>query len=246
MSSNKILVPIDFTDVTIHAVKYAEKMASSMQSEIILLHIVDDQSKIDDARKKLADLAKKVNEDVSNEVKSIVRIGSIFEDIAEVAAEEKAMLVVMGTHGKRGLQKITGSWAMKVINNSKVPFLVVQEKPVPDSFKHLVFPVDLQSETKEKIGVTMNLAKELDATIHIFSRKSEDKFEQHDIDANLKVIKNFFKSNDVKHEVKFSELGEDFVDQLLHYAVSIDADMINIVNLNYKNFVSFIGNKCLF
>ena len=55
--------------------------------------------------------------------------GSIFTAIAEYANEKDASLVVMGTHGMKGMQKLTGSWALKVIVKSKVPFIVVQDPP---------------------------------------------------------------------------------------------------------------------
>ena len=57
--------------------------------------------------------------------------GEIFTTIADVAEELNASLIFLGTHGKVGMQKLTGSWALKVIIKSKVPFIVVQDPP-PD------------------------------------------------------------------------------------------------------------------
>jgi hypothetical protein len=119
------------------------------------------------------------------DVEASVRIGTIFEDIADFAAELHAKLVVMGTHGKRGMQKITGSWALKIISNSKVPFLVVQEKTVPKSIENIVFPIDMQKESKEKLKITAYYAKVLNAKVHIFVRKSSDKFLLGQINANV-------------------------------------------------------------
>ena len=50
----------------------------------------------------------------------------------------------MGTHGASRWQKITGSNALKVITNSPVPFIIVQEKLIQDSgYDHIVVPLDL-------------------------------------------------------------------------------------------------------
>ena len=64
----------------------------------------------------------------------------IFSTIGEVATEIDANLVIMGTHGIRGMQKLTGSWALKVIVGSKAPFLVVQGPPESDQLHDIVFP----------------------------------------------------------------------------------------------------------
>ena len=51
----------------------------------------------------------------------------------------------MGTHGMKGMQKLTGSWALKVIVKSKVPFIVVQDPPADqERYHNIVFPGGLQ------------------------------------------------------------------------------------------------------
>ena len=67
----------------------------------------------------------------------------------------------MGTHGIRGLQKLTGSWALKVIVRTKVPFVVVQEFPKSNNYQKVVFPVDYKRESKEKIKWSSFLIRKL-------------------------------------------------------------------------------------
>ena len=56
---------------------------------------------------------------------------------ADIASEIDAEMVIMGTHGIKGMQKFFGSWALKVIANSKVPFIVIQEPPKKDLFENI-------------------------------------------------------------------------------------------------------------
>ncbi len=133
---NKILIPVDFTSVAKTAISYAVKIAPQMNASILLLHIVKDHNDIKEAEQKLDGWVKEVNYD--GKVEGSIRVGTIFEDISDFAAEEKAKLVIMGTHGKRGMQKITGSWALKIINGSKVPYIVVQDKPAPDGVERKI------------------------------------------------------------------------------------------------------------
>jgi hypothetical protein len=65
-------------------------------------------------------------------VTPVVRVGSVYEDIGDAAAEIDADLIIMGTHGMRGMQFITGSRALRVITSSSVPFVVVQERPIKE------------------------------------------------------------------------------------------------------------------
>ena len=80
-----------------------------------------------------------------------VRVGNIFEDIGDFAAEHHAQLIFMGTHGAHGWQHVTGSHALKVVTHSSVPFVIVQEKEVKDTgYDDIVVPLDFNKETKQK------------------------------------------------------------------------------------------------
>ena len=137
----KILVPTDFTSVAETALGHAIKVAEIMNGEIVLLHVVDRDGRSNEARRKLDPIAEKVSK--QNNIPTVGKIvtGNIFEDIDKVADYEGVRLIIMGTHGRTGIQHITGSYAMKVITNSTIPFIVVQEKIVPESYKNIVFPL---------------------------------------------------------------------------------------------------------
>ena len=51
----------------------------------------------------------------------------------------------------KGMQKITGSWALKVIVGCHVPYLIVQKDPCYTDPTDILFPVDYKLETKEKL-----------------------------------------------------------------------------------------------
>jgi nucleotide-binding universal stress UspA family protein len=59
-------------------------------------------------------------------ISAILLNGAAWEEIARMAAEQNADLIVMGTHGRRGLPRaILGSVAERVIRTSSVPVLTV-------------------------------------------------------------------------------------------------------------------------
>ena len=121
-----IIVPYDFTEKADCAVKHAAVVARNMKAEVVLLHIVKKESQNAEAAQSLDGVVAQVAQDENISCRYIVREGSIFTTINEVVDEEGSSLVVMGTHGMKGMQKITGSWALKVIVGRHVTYLIVQ------------------------------------------------------------------------------------------------------------------------
>ena len=141
-----IIVPWDFTHVAGYALAHAVKISRMIGNEICLLHIVDPNINTKDAVAKKTQLSRTTEENIKKFNLSIVfhiSKGSIFTTIADFAHKRDASLVVMGTHGMKGMQKLTGSWALKVIAKSKVPFIVVQDPPADqERYHNIVFPID--------------------------------------------------------------------------------------------------------
>jgi hypothetical protein len=75
----------------------------------------------------------------------MIRIGNFINEIGNAASEVGAQLIIMGTHGPRGLiQSIRGGDAMKVITHSEKPFIVVQEKGIKETgYDNIVVPMDM-------------------------------------------------------------------------------------------------------
>lgn len=226
----KVLVPTDFTKVAECAIEHAAKIASIFNGEIHLLHVVGKQSEVDEARVKLDAIVAKAQATYKSEIHSIVRIGNIFEDIGDVAAEIGARMIVMGTHGVKGIQHLVGSYAMKVITHSKVPFIVVQERGVRSGYRNIVVPVDISQETKQKLSLTANMAKHFNAKVHVFAPKETDEFLVTKLNRDLSFARNFLEEKEVLFDIQIADEKKGFAKQLIHYAARIDADLIAAVN----------------
>lgn len=122
----KILVPVDFTDITEKGFKYA--LSLPFANEIILFHAVDDIKKSKEAQQQLSNITNKYSIPAHLTVQGKVKQGNIFETLGDVSKEVNADLIVMATHGIKGIQHFLGSHAMKLITHSKTPFIVVQQK----------------------------------------------------------------------------------------------------------------------
>jgi nucleotide-binding universal stress UspA family protein len=227
-----ILVPVDFTKVADSAINHATIIAKKLSASVHLLHVVSAQSKIAETKGKLESMAADHSAKSGVHFSAVVRVGSIFEDIGDVAAEIGADLIIMGTHGVRGLQHITGSNAMKVITNSKVPFVVVQENSATSGFEEIVLPLNFTKETKQKLSTTAELAKSFNSKVFIITPKEDDEFLANAVNRNLSFAKNYLTDHKIPFSVKVADEKGSFVKQVIRYAQSVEADLIAIVNSN--------------
>lgn len=245
MISKKFLVPTDFTEVAHTAMIHAADLAKSVGAEIHLLNIVEDKEDLDKAHSKIDDeieFLKRYSEETV--VHSIVRVGNIFEDIGDVAAEIDAGLIIMGTHGASGWQKVTGSYAMKVITNSKVPFIVTQKGTNKQSgYDKILVPLDLHNETKQKLEMVADMAVYFDSEVHIITPKESDEFLRNKLNGNIAYAKKYLAEKKVKCAAHIADKPGDFVDQLLDLAGEIGADLITIMNLQRNSLMGMLGSR---
>lgn len=227
-----IVVPWDFTVIAEHALAHAAKISRMVGNEICLLHIVDAKIKPAEEAEKNANLLRVAEENgkkYNTHIACHISKGSIFSAIAEFANDKNASLVVMGTHGMKGMQKLTGSWALKVIVKSKVPFIVVQDPPIDqERYHNIVFPVDFRNENKEKMRMAIFLGKYFESKVHILKSVSTDKNLVKKTDINLNFAIKYLIQNNIDyeiHEIPKGKLGEQTID----FAVKIKADLIVIM-----------------
>lgn len=228
----KILVPHDFTSVADCAVSHAAKIAKSYNGEVFLLHVVSRTKEIDGAKEKLTAIALEAEKNHNISTHIIVRIGNIFEDIGDVASEISAGYIVMGTHGAKGMQKIMGSHALKVISHSKVPFVIVQDKGPSDTdtYDDIVVPIDHSDVTKQKLQFASNIATHFGSKIHLFVDLESDNFLQQKLNRELGFARKYYEEKGIAYDIaKASEHG-NFKKQLVRHAATISADLIAIVN----------------
>jgi nucleotide-binding universal stress UspA family protein len=142
LTFKNILVPVDFTETSKKALDYAVELAKRFDSKITVLHAyeipvfgfpdgaliatADIASRIANAAQQ--SLAATVDARKSSGVvlEGVLRTGVTWEEIHSLASELPADLIVIGTHGRRGLARaLLGSVAENVIRTSKVPVLTI-------------------------------------------------------------------------------------------------------------------------
>ena len=140
-----ILVPVDGSETSLKAVSQAAELAKAFQSAVTAVYVLDPypftgvgadfaygqaqylSAATSEANKALEDVTTALA-DVGVEVKTLVGEGhAVHEGIVRVCETVGADLIVMGSHGRRGLEKLVlGSVAQRVLQVATVPVLVVR------------------------------------------------------------------------------------------------------------------------
>lgn len=243
MLKKVILVPTDFSEVCANAINQAAGAAKHLQYKLVLLHVIDKNTRsflknegqgADYVDKKLSSIAAEVIDDFGIEVETIAREGDIFSTISEVATDVDASLMYLGTHGKVGMQKLTGSYALRVVTSSPVPVVVVQKRQFDGPYREIALPITSDSGIWEKTEWATHIAKQFKATIKIYQLPGEG------INKAVAGITGHFHKNDVKYTINVSQKASGFSNQLLDFATSNNVDMILIMTNPEKGFTSFI------
>jgi nucleotide-binding universal stress UspA family protein len=118
-----------------------------------------------DARRSLISFVKSTLGEAAGAVEIRVVEGSPGHAIQEMAADIHAGLIVMGTHGRTGVNRwMLGSVAERVLRLSPVPVLTVRTAP-PGVIKHILAPVNGTALSRRVLSVAARLATCFDATV---------------------------------------------------------------------------------
>jgi nucleotide-binding universal stress UspA family protein len=156
--------------------------------------------------------------------------------IGLAASETGAGMIFLGTHGKSGMQHITGSFALKVITSSPAPVIVTQEKKLTKRFGQIVIAITDGSGIKEKAQWAAFMAKEFDAKIKIFQINTTDP----EIIKAAHDVQVYFEESKVDYSYLISVKESGFADQAIDYATSVNADLIMIMTTPSNNFTRFL------
>ncbi|MDA0303945.1 MAG: universal stress protein [Bacteroidetes bacterium] len=245
MGQHRILVPMDFTPVSDIALEHAFVVGKAFQSEILLLHIIANKKEMPEARERMSSLIERHSSAYPHKVQTAIRIGSIFEDIDDVAVEQDATLVIMGTHGLKGMQFLTGGRALRIVTNSSTPFIITQERTIKENgYDDIIVPLALHQDTKQKLTIVAEMAQYFKGRVHIISPGETDEFLKNQLLRNIEYAKEYFGEKGIDYTVKISEHSASaFVKDVIRYAASIDADLIGIMNLHEKSLMGILGHS---
>ena len=231
MPNKKILVPVDFTELSEKVIEQAAILGRASGSPLVLFHITDRPADLASAKAKLAEKASEASIKYKVTCESLVREGSIFKEIQAEAEENDYLLVVIGTHGVHGLkQKLMGADILRIITKIPVPAFVVQStSPLRTSFSKIVLPVATHLSYENILRAVVVIGKLFKSEVHIYSIERPGFEWPEQLKKNLEKTRTIFEENGIRYiriNEKQTVLSIGFARQTLQYAHKISADMI--------------------
>ena len=180
----RVLIPTDFSECANHAANIGLELAKKLDSEVSFLHLINtpvDWSKlslekenlypetkeaIGDAKDELLKLERRA-EKLGIDANSLLLFNQGIEEIQNYISKEKYCLVVMGTHGQKGMKKLMGSNTQNVLKKSPVPVLSVKQTDRPSPFKKIGIASDFHEESLHSFKDILDLAKNLGFEIEV-------------------------------------------------------------------------------
>lgn len=249
-----ILLPTNFSDLSINAFTYALAYAQKSNSKIIVFHSYESGAPVSDDLQNLYDAVEiesfknkkdtfppfeKIVDDnnIKNiKIKYIVKEGEFIESLKAYISkrEDKIDMVIMGTKSSNHLKDLfVSNNTLKVLEEINKPVMAVPEKAFFDGeLDNIVFLVDYKEDEREPLQDVIRKAHEFDAKLHVIHfdlAHSESVVPQMDAFKNSLKLANF-------HNTKFVSIDSiDLRESLLKYCQENQIDLVCLINYK-RNF----------
>jgi nucleotide-binding universal stress UspA family protein len=201
MQLHRVLCPVDFSDPSLRALHHAAAIATAHGATLHVLHVVPDVvPPVLPLMLAMPAPAAEVPTQVAKAFEAfltraalrrppitVVRQGPLAPTIVGYAAESAADLLVLGSHGREGVQHVLfGSTAERVLHKAPCPTLVVPfhagDVGSVDTvrFAHVLCATDFSPASTKALGLAMTMAREQGAALtvlHVVEALAEDELD---------------------------------------------------------------------
>jgi nucleotide-binding universal stress UspA family protein len=156
----KVLIALDYDPAAQKIAETGYALAKSMNAKVILLHVISDPAyysslnyspilgydsfsnldivqttAVEELKKAAKNYLDKSKQHLGDEtIETVIKDGDFGESILDTAKEMNVDIIVMGSHGRRGFDKILmGSVAEKVLHKTTIPLFVIPTKNVEEN-----------------------------------------------------------------------------------------------------------------
>lgn len=237
-SIKHILVPFDLKEESHIALHHAVFFASATHAKITLLHVIATEYPAPQKVEMMEAALSEMKSTYSGQVNCLFEMGDLVETVGLVATRESCDLIVMPTHGLRGWQHVSGSLALRIISETSIPCLVVQQREVrTDGFKKIVVPIQWRSQILEELPIIIQMAKQFDGEVFLIAPPSEEEQEHNTL---LDKVKGEFERSNVRFTYTQENDHAHFANKVVRFAASVDADLICSINFSYEYLYTLI------
>lgn len=237
----KIVVPVDFSENSVIALKKAIRIAYKMVAEISMLYVIKDKallSFLNNSDENIHD--KDIENSFEQLMKSVaqmgvpmeyhIRKGRVPHEITNFARKSNAYMIVMGTHGATGFEKFwAGSNAYRVVSSADCPVLTMRGNEDFINIKKIVLPIDTTETTRQKVPFVIDLATYFSAEVHVIAVCTDEGEEfVTKLTSYTAQVCRFLNKHKVYNINEFIK-GDNPTTMTIEYAKKVEADLICIM-----------------
>jgi nucleotide-binding universal stress UspA family protein len=244
----KIIVAIDFSKGSMHALDYAIRFANNYKSDIIMVWVdnsvspdaiytvssYDDRSEVKEHFNEI--VSQKQKELTGGKLSFKMKKGKVYHEVSYLASKENADFVIAGTHGVSGYEKFwIGSNAYRIVIYSPCPVITIKYGfEFGSSISNIVLPIDNSSDTIQKVPYTAKLAKSFNSKVHLLGLYSTHLNAIHKkVDSYVQRAADLLSEEDVKFVSKTIQV-EDIAHATIDYSKQNNVDLISIMTEQEK------------
>ncbi|MFC2102406.1 universal stress protein [Bacteroidota bacterium] len=239
-----IVVAIDFSNISLHALEYTIPLANKFKADILMIWVdkispteslypdTSNQNR-QEAIKRFDEIIKHYSKRMGKGLKMHYKLkkGKVYHEIDHLARHEKAGLIIAGTHGISGFEEYwIGSNAYKIVTYATSPVIVVRhDYPIQKGISKILAPIDSSAETIQKLPYIVSLAKMFKSEVHVLGTHSSHlKSIQRLAEKYVQQATSYLFANEIPF-IEDSVVSNDITKATLQYAINVGVDLISIM-----------------
>jgi nucleotide-binding universal stress UspA family protein len=257
IKTNKILVPIDFSDTALKAIMHAGFIAKLTKGELIFLHVQKKKELVDIIfpalnkgnikmvteflMKKLEKLATQVRRTYEIKVTSLVVSGNVTSEIVKASEKNKVGLIIMGTRGKDSTNDLfMGSNSYRALTKSSIPIMTVHSKMQKSWYDKILIPIDTSYHTRQKVDSAIYLAEKFGSQLHVIGLIGNGEVDyKYKMEVILGQIKKLAREKGVTCITKI-QASVNRAKTTLTYSDKIQASLVIVMTDQHAEFSSIV------
>jgi nucleotide-binding universal stress UspA family protein len=239
-----IIVAVDFSNTSIHALEYAISMANKMKSDIHLIWVdkLSSQESVypDTSNENRNEAKKRFDELIANYRSKLVKgismdyklkKGRIYREVDNMARLTEAELIITGAHGISGYEEFwIGSNAYKIVTYATNPVITVRHDfRIRENIERILVPMDGSMETLQKIPFVVKLAKLFNSEVHLVTTHNSHLKSIQRITEKIAQTALAYLQKHLVGIIEDSIVANDLTKAVLAYGDKVDADLIAIM-----------------
>jgi nucleotide-binding universal stress UspA family protein len=235
-----IIVPLDFSVDSLKGLELALLFARKTAVKIQLVHVQHrhdvpgvEEEEYRVAEKKLLKYIELFQKDIhpDSQITYIIKKGKVYQEVVGQAEAFQDSIIIASTHGASGFEELfIGSNAYRIVCATSRPVITIRQLPVPQDITNILLPIDISTDSRQKVVYVSYFAKLFNAKVHIIQySESKNKKIITRLNSYTAQIKDYLHNKDIPY-VTQSLIGSDNLSDIFDYAIENHCELVSVIN----------------